>query len=341
MEYFLRCYFEHFDALPRSSLHDRRKRKSMVDYISTLIEACSAVETDIQETCRLAVLTIIRYHEEKRGSNGTVCMMGKYHNILYVSVKICYDWQLKDVEIVSTLLETIYNCEKTFERILIGAIFGNKAPHFIAGWKCDFDTQEENLRAVVYFIDKANAAGLELPFSVDGEEKLLRFIDLPIENCGKASPLRVCVQLGLPDKLSILLRFGARVHSSDKEESNVFDHILSRLLEFNHVYPYNLVSCLQLLLRVVSTVTISTNESVILDEVKGDTLVNMIKGKYADLIDDGLLPPSRCGLIPPELKHLCRCCIRERLWQNYQLPNGIRTLPVPETLWRYLDILED
>lgn len=47
------------------------------------------------------------------------------------------------------------------------------------------------MRAVVYFIDKANAAGLELPFTTDGEEKLFRFIDLPIESCGKASALKV------------------------------------------------------------------------------------------------------------------------------------------------------
>ncbi|KAJ8924738.1 hypothetical protein NQ315_000891 [Exocentrus adspersus] len=334
MEYFLRCYFEHFNALPRNSLHDRRKRRSMVDYISTLIEACSAVETDREETCRLAVLTIIRYHEEMRDSNNTVCMMGKYHNILYVAVRICYDWQLKDSGTVSLLLETIYQCEKTFERILIGAIFGNKAPHYIAGWKCDFDTQEENIRAVVYFIDKANTAGLELPFGSNEDEKLFRFIDLPIESCGKASAVKICIQLGLPNKLSIFLRFGAKI----LYDSTVFDYLLNRLLEFNHVYPYNLVSCLQLLLRVVPVIKVDGVSDEDDDKV---LLKDVVQGKYNDLVEDGVLPLSRCGFTPPELKHLCRCCVRERLWENYQLPNGIRSLPVPESLWRYLDILED
>lgn len=41
MECFLRCYFEYFNSLPRNTLHDRRKRKHMVDYVSTLIEGCS------------------------------------------------------------------------------------------------------------------------------------------------------------------------------------------------------------------------------------------------------------------------------------------------------------
>lgn len=91
---------------------------------------------------------------------------------------------------MSALLESIYACERTFERILIGAIFGNMAPHYIAGWKSDFDTEEENLRAVIYFIDKANDAELELPFGTDPEENF-RFIDLPIESCGKTSALKV------------------------------------------------------------------------------------------------------------------------------------------------------
>lgn len=74
---------------------------------------------------------------------------------------------------------------------MIGAIFGNKAPHYIAGWKSDFETEEENLRAVVYFLDKANSARLELCFGSESVENMYRFIDLPIESCGKASALKV------------------------------------------------------------------------------------------------------------------------------------------------------
>lgn len=35
----------------------------------------------------------------------------------------------------------IYECEKTFERIFLGALFGPHAPHFIAGWRSDFQDQ--------------------------------------------------------------------------------------------------------------------------------------------------------------------------------------------------------
>jgi hypothetical protein len=37
--------------------------------------------------------------------------------------------------------EEIYSCEKTFERLFLGALFGTQAPYFIAGWRSDFKDQ--------------------------------------------------------------------------------------------------------------------------------------------------------------------------------------------------------
>lgn len=134
----------------------------------------------------------------------------------------------------------------------------------------------------------------------------------------------------------MFLRFGARIFM-ENEQVTVFEHLLNRLMEFNHVYPFNLVSCLQLLLRTVPQLTIDCPENI---EEYSSFHKRMLE-KYSDLIEDGIVPLNRCGVIPTELKHLCRCTIRHRLWENYQLPNGIRLLPVPEALHRYLDILED
>ncbi|CAG9762830.1 unnamed protein product [Ceutorhynchus assimilis] len=320
MEQFLECYLDaSFENTPRNGLHDRRNRRQMVEYINTLIQGCAGVHNNNTElTCKEAITTLIRYHDKTKTANGAVCMMGKYHNILYVAVKLCYLWQLRDADLVCKLLREIYACESTFERILIGAIFGTKAPHFIAGWKSDFDNEEENVRGLVYFLDKANLGKLELPFLKEDQLLSYRFIDLPIESCGKAATLKICVQLGLPDKLLILLRFGALLGTN-------FEQILDRLLEYQHCYPYNLVAILQLFLRVVPAIP----RDIILME------------KYAVLIEDGLIPPTRWGHTAPELKHLCRCAIREQLWKNFNLPNGIRKLHLPEKMWRYLDLLED
>ncbi|XP_063913387.1 uncharacterized protein Stops [Zophobas morio] len=319
MDYLVKCYLDQFHTSPRNTLHDRRNRRIMVTYISTLIEACiRGMNYDPETAVRDAIIAIIRYHEENRVNNGSVCMMGRFHNILYVAMKLCYDWQLKDTGTVVTLLENIHACEGTFERIFIGAIFGNKAPYYIAGWKSDFDNQEENLRAVVYFVDHATTGGLEF----DGKEgKVVRFIDVPIDSCGDLStPATIALQLGLPDKLHIFLRYGALI------DDHLVEYILKRLLEFCHVYPYNIVACLQLVLRVTSMIKCDRN-----------TLLE----NYKELIEDGIIPLSRCGFQVPELKHLSRCCIRKCLWENYQLPNGIYTFSLPDSLKKYLDIMED
>lgn len=62
------------------------------------------VETNTDESCKVAIKTLIRYHEERKDQNGKVCMMGKYHNILYVALKLCYIWQLKDIATVSSVI---------------------------------------------------------------------------------------------------------------------------------------------------------------------------------------------------------------------------------------------
>ncbi|XP_050307896.1 uncharacterized protein LOC126744500 isoform X2 [Anthonomus grandis grandis] len=314
MEYLLECYLDSFKHEPRNSLHDRRNRRNMVDYINVLIQGCAGVDsTDTQKPCEEAITTLIQYHNKFKSENGRVCMM----------------------DLVCQLLKEIYACEQTFERILIGALFGTKAPHYIAGWKSDFENQEENIRGLVYFLDKANLGKLQLPFVSGDTTKQFRFVDLPIESCGKASPLKVCLQLGLPDKLLILLRFGAIAMEDENDFSN-FEHIMNRLMEFNHCYPYNLVSCLQLLLKVVPSLQLKLSEAEP-NKLTRDILVE----KYGDLIEDGLIPLNRCGYIPPELKHLSRCAIRFELWKNFNIPNGIRQLPLPETMWRYLDLLEN
>lgn len=68
-------------------------------------------------------------------------MMGKFHNVLYVALKVAWDWGVKDSSIICRLLREIYGCEETFERLFLGAIFGTNAPHFIAGWRADFKDQ--------------------------------------------------------------------------------------------------------------------------------------------------------------------------------------------------------
>lgn len=76
-----------------------------------------------------------------------------------------------------------------------------------------------------------------------------RFIDVPIESCGKASPLRVSLQASAPDVLMILLRHGANPEPLDGGTSPILA-LMDKLMEYKESgsYPYQLVSCLKILL---------------------------------------------------------------------------------------------
>lgn len=79
-----------------------------------------------------------------------VCRMGKYHNVLYIALKVSWEWGVKDSGTICSLLNEIYSCEKTFERLFLGSIFGSHAPYFIAGWRSDFRDQVSG--TIKYFL---------------------------------------------------------------------------------------------------------------------------------------------------------------------------------------------
>ncbi|XP_059056857.1 uncharacterized protein LOC131850588 [Achroia grisella] len=340
MDTFMKFYFEEvFCNINRDGLNERFKRRELVEYFNTVITGCARGQNlSDSMTCKNLVLSTLRYHNNCKMNNGDVCLMGKYHNLLYIAMKLAFDWSLQDNGVVAALLDEIYTCEKTFERIFLGAIFGTSAPHFLAGWKSDFADKEENVHALVFFLDHATNACLEYT-----EENITyRFIDVPLESCGKASPVRVVIQMGLSEMLMILLRFGARIASD--ASTNPAESILDRLKEYNRVYPYELVSCLKLILRATPKIEFTVDKQVFKDlELPDDYNYQrrIVLEKYGEILEDRLIPSSRCGLRPVELKHLCRCCVREMLWKNFELPFGIQKLPIPVALRRYLDLCDD
>ena len=79
-----------------------------------------------QEAVARAVCAALRYHAATRDANGSVCLKGKFHDILYVVAKLSYDWELRDGHTVARLLQDLHACEDTFERITVGAIVGTR-----------------------------------------------------------------------------------------------------------------------------------------------------------------------------------------------------------------------
>ncbi|CAH0397194.1 unnamed protein product [Chilo suppressalis] len=341
MDTFMEFYFDEvFDNMDRDCLNGRLKRKELVEYFNTVIAGCAKGQNKSDDaTCKNFVLSTLRYHNNRKSANGDVCLMGKYHNLLYIAVKLAFDWSLQDNGTVAALLDELYACEGTFERIFLGAIFGTSAPYFLAGWKSDFTNKEENVHALVYFLDHATNANLEYR---EGD-KTYRFIDVPLESCGKASPVRVVIQMGSSEMLMILLRFGAQI-TGDGVSTNPVESILDRMKEYKRMYPYELVGCLKLILRAIPSVNFSVDKDA-MKHLGLPTDYNYQRKvaleKYGEILEDHLIPTSRCGLKPVELKHLCRCMVREMLWKNFELPFGIQKLPVPLSVKKYLDLFDD
>ncbi|XP_058443052.1 uncharacterized protein LOC131425296 [Malaya genurostris] len=338
MEYVFDVFFEEsFLVMERSGLKSRTGRRNVIDHLNSVISGCiQGRETaSVQLAVGLAVKSAIDYHRKMRSDNFKVCMMGKYHNVLYIALRVAWDWSLEDSEIIKTLLEEIYMCEQTFERIFLGALFGSNAPHFIAGWKSDFIDQDENLRALVFFLHHACQTRLNvLSYSyIYRDIRLTKFIDIPIESCGKASPLRVAVQASAPDVLMILLRHGANPDPDDGGASpiiSIFDKLLDNE---NRVYPYQLVSSLGLLLRC--TIMIDLPYKPHLFHIRKE----MFETKYATLLADKIIPPDQAFGVP-SLKSIARCHVRNNLRNNFQLPRGINKLLVPRKIKKYIDLLD-
>ncbi|XP_055380871.1 uncharacterized protein LOC129611655 [Condylostylus longicornis] len=337
MEFVFDCFFEEtFDRLGRSGLRDRSSRRNVLDHLNAVIGGCSeGADVLPEQIARSAVSAAISYHQMKKHGNHEICLMGKFHNILYIALRTCWDYGVRDSELVVQLLEEIYSCEKTFERLFLGALFGPSAPHFIAGWKSDFNNQEENTKAVVYFLEHATWLNFHLPFVINNYEgeKLLRFIDIPIESCGKSSPLRVALQATAPDILLILLRYGAEPLPNDGGSSPVLS-LLDKLLDCDRKYVYQMVICLKILLKNIPIIEMPFKPY--LYEERKERFLD----KYGCLLLDKIITKEQVfGVM--SLKHLCRCRIRDLLRQNSQLPIGIDTLRLPKKLQRYIDLTEE
>ncbi|XP_047004193.1 uncharacterized protein LOC124622514 [Schistocerca americana] len=175
MEAVLDAYFDEvFPRVARDYLLARHRRKQLADYFGHVVAGwCRAGVGDgeggagpvsPQLGAARAVRAAVRFHRRTKADNGgSVCRMGKFHNILYVAARMCVDWRVQDTEAVSELLAEIYACERTLERLFAGAVFGPRATHFIAGWKSDFGDGAEGLACTQYFLQHAAAARMQFP----------------------------------------------------------------------------------------------------------------------------------------------------------------------------------
>lgn len=251
MDTILECIFEQvLTRLDRGCLMARYKRRQLTDYLGTVIMGSSA--DDPQEGCRRAVNAALRLHRTSRQDNGQICLLGKYHNVLYVATTLCFEWELEDTSLVEQLLRDIFACEKTFERLFAGAIMGTKVTHLISGWKSDFQSREECVRAVRYYLEHASKVNLSFDYP-GGESR--RFVDIPMDSYGRVTPLRLAVQAGLSDVVALFLYYGAVISPSPLSiDTCAIQHLLHKMNNFcnerpDDSIPLEYVCCLNQLLK--------------------------------------------------------------------------------------------
>uniref|UniRef100_A0A1B6M6C2 Ankyrin repeat and SOCS box protein 17 n=1 Tax=Graphocephala atropunctata TaxID=36148 RepID=A0A1B6M6C2_9HEMI len=340
MDIILDCVFDQvFSRLDRGCLLARYKRRHFTDYLSTVIRGSSGEDT--QEGCERAVQAALRFHRTSRQENGEICLLGKYHNVLYVAATLCYDWQLQDTPTVAQLLQDIFACERTFERLIVGAILGTKVTHLISGWKSDFRTREECILAVKYFSDHAARANLQ--FDCSGEPT--NFVDVPMESYGRATPLRVAAQAGQADILKLLLHYGATVTPEPPSiDTCALQPLLHRMNDLCHDHPgeriaQEYIHCVNLLLRelpMLPTLLPYPEDDLPTDPMAPPESRDLHPRIYA------LVPPQRSGyLTAPCLRHMCRCVVRQQLRTSGLIPHGVSMLLLPDSVIHYLSHEEE
>lgn len=91
----------------RDCLNSRKRRDELSAALTPVIEASD----DSAEAAAALARAALEYHDNHFHSNGGVCKLGKFHNILYVVVSVVVEQGVQDSDTVTQLLQTLHRCE--------------------------------------------------------------------------------------------------------------------------------------------------------------------------------------------------------------------------------------
>lgn len=147
-----------------------------------------------------------------------------------------------------------------------------------------------------------------------------------------------------PEVLTVLLQYGLFANAGYSHQTNiakVLTGIIGIILIFNQdysrltTYALSVIEAGNILLRAVPCVKISS----LLKEQKVENRQAYIPFLVHQLSQPHFLPKleTRCTDMQ-ELQHLCRRIIRTSLYNKWQLPHGIKLLPLPKKLKEYINL---
>ncbi|XP_071513819.1 uncharacterized protein [Panulirus ornatus] len=318
----------------RDCLNSRKRRDELVAAFTPMFEASS----DPPTAAASLIYATLEYHDQHLESNGGVCKLGKFHNVLYASVAVAVEQNVRDSLAVKRLLQALYRCEGGLDRVVAPAVLGPKVSHLLSSWRCDTDTAEQARHRLQYFVEHARAVRLTLPHPSGHQVSV---VEAPLPTLQGATPLYVAVQAADEDAVLLLLQNGAA--PSVGGQLCPFLQALRRLssharatigqmppcpcerqlcpcfLQHPIVYPPEALGVLQLLLRAMGSRQVAWDTEVV----------------HPRLLYDGVLGG------PPSLRHWARYSVREALQKVWMLPHGTSALGLPEPLVKYLDLYLD
>ncbi|XP_015374284.1 PREDICTED: uncharacterized protein LOC107169147 [Diuraphis noxia] len=323
-------YAQIVDKLERDELIPAYKRSMHREYLATVVDGLCGqwCGRDRRRACEAAVAGSVAYHGRVVRHNGSVCPLGKHHDMLYVVARFAMDADAGP-EPVAALLAAIYTCEKTLEKLFEGAVVGSKVARMISGRWTDFGaTVADNRMALAFYLDRATRARLLL----DGR----RMQDVWMRSY-RAAPVMVAVATGDLAAVAMLLRYGP----DERSVRAAIAYLRRRCADQEPRGPPFAdrdQSCLELLLRAVAY-----EGGAGFGGVTGD--MDGSGGGCGSRDDCGGCDGAGAGgsgvkvvPVPPTLLHLARCAVRKALHQNFSLPHGILQLPLPRSLVSYLDL---
>ncbi|GLG93355.1 Uncharacterized protein GBIM_00781 [Gryllus bimaculatus] len=348
----VRALDSHFDkvfaALGPRHATARYLRRRLAAELHLHVEQRSRIEgCSLQAACSRAVLASLRMHErflDNAYQSKKHCVNSKYHNLLYAVAKLCFDCRLQDSEVVCCLLKAIFWCENSLDNLVVGALLGIVSTHVFNAWKSDFESRQENLQALDYFLEQAGRGGLRFdPDAVEDEDDVDETAPVlpPGAGAGAAPvPAGGVTGGGAGGGAGGPLRPAALVATEAPHAGAPPVRV-----------PRG-AGCVRVLLRAVRWVEVVelSAEAASAAGAPPPRLPPCLDGVPADVMvfakgspEEALVPAGRRrgAAPPPPLKHLARCAVRAALREARALPFGLDALELPAGLRAYVDLQED
>lgn len=324
---------------------------------NTLSDVVHNHKSDIVSKIR-EVANIHKYRRRLKGK----CVE---HESLYISLRLCYEYEIHEKDLAQNLLQEICICEGNLDTIfsilLPGHVIKNAAhikryiqilyPGFMSRTmrKKSKESFSYYLRKICESRDRFNADGCTI-------------INQPFDLGDVYNPLSAAAVNRDHEMILTLLKYGADPCHRLGDE-NCFDPLEAVVRGLNSVFTFNNSSvspetkealteegrkgmeCLRIFLRAVNSVPFDASTHINLattdEEVVDDDKTLLVKtyklhSRLAESFDYKKFMGVR------SLQHLCRLTIRTQLTKNTAaLPQSIQLLPLPTYVKGYLDLEYD